>query len=53
MIIFLTIAVIVLAAIDIYFYKCLFAVYETLKIMNDNDKVLKDKIIEVMSWERK
>lgn len=49
MITFLVITVIVLAAIDIYFYKCLYAIYEALKIMNNNDKILKDKLIEVIN----
>lgn len=53
MIIFLTISVILLATIDVYLYMCIYGIYKALKIMIDNDRVLKDNLIEVMSWERK
>lgn len=49
MIIFLTIAVIILAIIDLYYYACLKETYKALKLINENTKVLKEKMIEVMN----
>lgn len=49
MIIFLVIAVIVLAAIDIYLYVCLTEMCKALKIINENTKLLKEKLIEVIT----
>ena len=48
MIIFLTIAVIVLAAFDIYIYVCLAEMCKALKIINGNTKLLKENLIEVI-----
>lgn len=49
MIIFLTIAVIILALIDLYYYVCFKEAVKALKLINENTKVLKEKIIEVMN----
>lgn len=48
MITFLVIAVIVLAAIDIYFYVCMVELLKALKIINENTKLLKENLIEVI-----
>lgn len=49
MIIFLTIAVIILALIDLYYYVFFKEAVKALKLINENTKVLKEKIIEVMN----